>query len=752
MKKNNFLQILLFSFILIPVFGFITKIVNTNKNDKKILMPNNNDEVALMLDDNSTVMSSNIEVVSSKREVLSVSKNKLCIVNENKNLKYKVTNNSYYNKLFFGSNSNEFFSNSMKINYKQYIYSFIDDIDGAYIVKYDSINKIYKKLDCRLSINNPSDFVLCIVNDYVYMFDSCNSGQIIARFDLINESFEILDISLPYSLTYYSICSFGTNIYIIGGDIMDGGIDTEECSNKIYKFDTLTNKFSIAAELSIGFDLAYCFNVNNEIVIFAPRSFSGEYINKSFSFNTNTNIVNEKEFNYLDDFCITSDHDNVYFLTTQSDLTYDLLILDYKNYTEKVVDLDFSNVLIDDSPNAKDFNSIFCAGKLYLEYDNSYLSLDVNTYEIKKESVDSTISTEEKYKLCSSIIAGDDMFIFGSIDDNNKFSRKIYKYNLIDNSKTIMDTELPFELVHGTCHIYGDYIYLIGGINYSYSNTVYNNAVLKYNYKNDTIELVDVSLSIDSYNVMYHTSSIYNDKIYIFTLDNIIKFDCATENIEYLNNKCPVHFNKASSVTFDDFIYVIGGYGGSSSSSNYNDGKGIYKFNCKTESFEEDKVLLPYSASHNGSILINNEIYIFSCNDHDSPIIYSYEPENESLRVDEFSNEDFPTHNIQPLLYKDKLFLVGGTFGTGVTNSSSYKEILSYSIHNEIDENQIIIVNDGTPYFELNEKNIISPKLIFIGSSLNNPVPAEAYIYNNDLKSWINVNTGLPLEVGDSNA
>lgn len=210
MKKNNFLQILLFSFILIPVFGFITKIVNTNKNDKKILIPNNNDEVALMLDDNSTVMSSNIEVVSSKREVLSASKNKLCIVNENKNLKYKVTNNSYYNKLFFGSNSNEFFSNSMKINYKQYIYSFIDDIDGAYIVKYDSINKIYKKLDCRLSINNPSDFVLCIVNDYVYMFDNCDSGQIIARFDLINESFEILDISLPYSLTYYSICSFGT--------------------------------------------------------------------------------------------------------------------------------------------------------------------------------------------------------------------------------------------------------------------------------------------------------------------------------------------------------------------------------------------------------------------------------------------------------------------------------------------------------------------------------------------------------------
>lgn len=383
--------------------------------------------------------------------------------------------------------------------------------------------------------------------------------------------------------------------------------------------------------------------------------------------------------------------------------------------------------------------------KLVLVNESQDLSYKVKNdfnFEFKSEEIATNFIA--RGSTCQSY--NDNIYIFGGFDSTNSFSSNIYKFN--NDELVTMDVSLPVRLAYSTSCIFNNFIYIFGG--FAYGNGRINN-IYKFDCINETIEKLDVFVPKSLYS---SGCSVYENYAYIFGgqeddcfVNSIYKFNLVNESFENISLNLPFTLTEFCCVTFSEKIYLFGG--------RYDAGDPTDKiicFNALNETIETLDVVLPKKIYNPLVISLNDCAYIFSA-------LY-----NNGAGSDYYTNIicfDFKLNEIKLLenqsshnRFEGIVSMIGNniyTFGDILKDKNDY--IFKISLPSTINYNDFIILdNDDGMDFNLNNEIIIDVKNVYIGNSNNEAELAEAYLFDESLDSWVNVNTGEPLEVGGSNA
>ena len=153
----------------------------------------------------------------------------------------------------------------------------------------------------------------------------------------------------------------------------------------------------------------------------------------------------------------------------------------------------------------------------------------------------------------------------------------------------------------------------------------------------------------------------YEDNIYIFGgyngsnyLNTIYKFNCLNKTIETLSVTLPQVLGRACCSINGDNIYIFGGFGTSRLNT-------IYKFNCTNETITTLSVTLPQALEYACCANYENYIYIFGGIDNSSNFntIYRFNCTYESITT---LSVTLPTklYSICCSIYKDNIYIFGG--------------------------------------------------------------------------------------------
>lgn len=343
----------------------------------------------------------------------------------------------------------------------------------------------------------------------------------------------------------------------------------------------------------------------------------------------------------------------------------------------------------------------------------------------------------------------DNIYIFGGFDSVNSFSSNIYKFN--NDELVTMDVSLPVKLAYSTSCIFNNYIYIFGGFAYGSGPT---NTIYKFDCINETIEKLDVVVP----NSLFSSRcSIVENYVYIFggeyedsnSVNSIYKFNLTTESFENFSLTLPFTLTETCCTTYNEKIYLFGGRANS-----VGDGTDkIICFNTLNETIETLDVVLPEKIYEPLIISLNDCAYIFSgtynvtvgSNIYSNIICFGFKLNEIKLLENELSHNRY--EGIVSMI-GNNIYTFGGTLGNVRTDIIS-----KFSLPSTINYNDFIILdNDDGMDFNLNNEIIIDVKNVYIGNSNNEAELAEAYLFDESLDSWVNVNTGEPLEVGGSNA
>lgn len=299
---------------------------------------------------------------------------------------------------------------------------------------------------------------------------------------------------------------------------------------------------------------------------------------------------------------------------------------------------------------------------------------------------------------------------------NNGYSNKYKKYDLTNNTSSDVLSDLNFlngrysnTTSMGGVDI-GDYIYLIS-----------SGGTYKINTIDDTYEL----LTSNKPSGFVGQSLLINNIWYVFQSNSYSVFDFNTYDW--------TTYSIDKSIGVGYCVYQYGNYVyslGSLSSKTYTS---INRINLNDNTVETLDLTLPFTSIFSG-IGIGNSIYLIEYN---KKII-------KALNLDNLTLNDFViVESIVP------------TYITFLRNDNSiqFGQTYNLQLNLTLSTNILYIYTENMgKEFNLLENVTIPIKNIYIGDSNNTAQLADAYLYDETKSAWINVNTGLPLEVGDSNA
>lgn len=347
----------------------------------------------------------------------------------------------------------------------------------------------------------------------------------------------------------------------------------------------------------------------------------------------------------------------------------------------------------------------------------------------------STLSTILPQKLYGACCArhGDNIYIFGGF--NGSYLNTIYKFNCVSKTIETLSATLPTILSNACCETYGDNIYIFGG----FGNNTNKNTIYKFNCNSETIETLSVTLPIA---LCFATCSIYEDNIYIFggwgnsgILNTIYIFNCSNETITTSSTTLPKKLRYLSCSNYSDNIYIFGGQ-----VDNKTNSKSIYKFNCTNKTIETLSTTLSQNIYNLCSSTFGDNIYLFGGNNGSSKLntIYKFNCSGETL---EALSVTLPIaiEGMCCSIYNSDIFMFGGLSTNGDVNT-----IYKFSVSFELMSNNVLILNSNSKYsFDLITDQVTIPiKNIYIGDSNNTAQLANAYLYDQSQSAWVNVNTG----------
>ena len=308
----------------------------------------------------------------------------------------------------------------------------------------------------------------------------------------------------------------------------------------------------------------------------------------------------------------------------------------------------------------------------------------------------------------------------------------IYKYDL--SSNTITKVKSILNTIYGCGAVVGNKLYSFYGAKSSSNVDIVNLDTLeeqyltgtggRFNYSNQCCAVVGTDIYVFGGSYYNNYNDYYNDKV--------TKFDTLTNTATVLSTS--VSGNKdeiACSIGTDIYIFA-GSYGGVFS-------KSIYKFDTILQKWSGPIASLPVEVTYGTASAYGKYIFIFSGNN-----IILFNSENKTSAVLDYSSS-ISFQYAGSTSYLDNIYIIGGDY-----NKNNY----TFTFPIDLPTNEVYIyTNDISVYsFDLNDQVSIPIKNIYIGDSNNTAQLVDAYLYDESQTAWINVNTGLPLEVGDSNA
>ena len=176
----------------------------------------------------------------------------------------------------------------------------------------------------------------------------------------------------------------------------------------------------------------------------------------------------------------------------------------------------------------------------------------------------------------------------------------------------------------------------------------------------------------------------YEDNIYIFggyngsnAVNTSYKFNYISKTIETLNITLPQGLYNACCSINDDNIYIFGGYNGSYRLDT------IYKFNCSTETITKLSATLPQSIMYACSEIYNNNIYIFGgSNMNASNVIYKFNCVSESITTLGTKLPNITTQACSSI-YNNYVYIFGGNNGGSGSNIRVYSYIYKFDCDTE---------------------------------------------------------------------
>lgn len=336
------------------------------------------------------------------------------------------------------------------------------------------------------------------------------------------------------------------------------------------------------------------------------------------------------------------------------------------------------------------------------------------------------------------------LYVFGGNNGgfSNTIYNTIYKINHITLEKTKLNVTLPMTLTDAVCETYNDNIYILGGSNADF----FNKTVYKFNCITETIETLSVTLPQGGLEDGA-CSSIYGENIYIFDeyhsgstkIKNLIyKFNCISETIETLNVTIPKEFDVKSTITYNNIIYVF--------SLVYQDSiysQHIHKFNPIAKTIEEISITLPSQTIFRTSskALYKDSIYIFGGYDLNGRTylntIYKFNCKDETISKLGLTLP-FKLRGTYCFIHENKIYISGGYDGKNYSN-----KVCRFWIYFTLTSNNVLIYSANSDYsFDLTTDISIPIKNIYIGNASNRAEFAKAYLYDEKQSAWVNINTG----------
>lgn len=304
----------------------------------------------------------------------------------------------------------------------------------------------------------------------------------------------------------------------------------------------------------------------------------------------------------------------------------------------------------------------------------------------------------------------DNIYIFGGYNGN--YLNTIYKFNCTTKTITTLSVTLPQVLARACCSIHNDNIYIFGGWSSSRVNTIY-----KFNCTTETITTLNVTLPQV---LEFACCSKHNDNIYIFggVTDNgntstIYRFNCTNETISTLSVTLPKALYGMCCSLYNDNIYIFGGF----NSNDYKAFDTIYKFDCVNETITTLTTVLPQKLYFASCSVYEDNIYIFGGYNNTNLLntIYQFNCTNENISI--LSN------TLSKKLYKeccstynDSIYIFGGWSSSPLNTIYDFSFILeTYNIKYEISS------NDGSKqYVELLDNSPITAITFNNASGTNN--------------------------------
>jgi hypothetical protein len=174
---------------------------------------------------------------------------------------------------------------------------------------------------------------------------------------------------------------------------------------------------------------------------------------------------------------------------------------------------------------------------------------------------------------------------------------------------------MPIKLYRQTVFAYGDYIYIIGDNEASFSiNT--STFIYKFNTKTETIAALQITMPDEIKCSHIRSFGQINNNVYLFcSSGRIIKFDAITETIEALEAKLSKGVFYTAVGCYGDNIYLVDGR----NEDKLSPVNLLCVFNTKTETVSESTLYL--SRYNSGYAQIGCDLYMV-CGDVGGPIAY----------------------------------------------------------------------------------------------------------------------------------
>ncbi|MDD3172085.1 MAG: kelch repeat-containing protein [Herbinix sp.] len=266
----------------------------------------------------------------------------------------------------------------------------------------------------------------------------------------------------------------------------------------------------------------------------------------------------------------------------------------------------------------------------------------------------------------------DKIYIMGGNINSDESLIEIYD---ITNNTVSVYCELDIGMRRNKSVVVGDYIYMLCG--HDVNNTYETNIMTQIN-RIKKIKIKDYNyLSLLLGKVYHHTTTLYNEKLYIVTgyedgslSRNLYEYDLKSNTIRKKSKPLYTHFYHTATL-YNDKIYIIGG----------NANNKIEVYDIKSDTWSDGPTLATSYRTHHTSELVNGKIYIIggnTGNTQGTPIapIEIFDIANNTINT--IKSLTVPRYRHTSHVYGDKIYIIGGCKATA-SPDDHFKSIEIYN-------------------------------------------------------------------------